>query len=315
MAILVTGGAGNVGAMIAAYFARKQEQVVVYDIVPAGEALAIVLAPEHLSRVEVVQGDILDLALLARTVRRHHVDRIVHAAAAIASVVRSNPALGLRVNIEGTNNVFEAALSGGVERVVWTSSLSIFGPRSPSAGTVENDGPFDPAGAYGASKLLSEKAAEHYAKNDGLKSVALRLPAVYGPVARGSWIRWLPRLVKALLDGEPGVAPRSERIGEFLYGDDVARAVDLALGMEVQGALALTLPAYTRRQNDILDILGGLFPGAIIGTLELADVWQETPTRYDTRAARERLGWEPEISLEEGIRRIAECLRAARSLH
>jgi UDP-glucose 4-epimerase len=311
MSVLVTGGAGNIGAMVAAYFARKGDDVVVYDVAPAHEALSIAAPAECRQRIEIVQGDILDLPLLIRTARRRGVERIVHMAAAIASVVRANPALALRVNIEGTNNVFEAALAAGVPRVVWASSLAVFGPRSVGAsGIVSNEGPFDPQGAYGASKLLNEKSAAHYATSEGLQLVGLRLPAVYGPVAKGSWIRWLPQAIEALLAGKPARVPLSERLGEFAYGDDIARAADLAFQAKLAGAVALTLAAEARRQNDVNDILAALFPAARFYNLGLADVWDEAPRRYDTQPAKTLLGWEPKIRLEDGIRSIVECLRA-----
>jgi nucleoside-diphosphate-sugar epimerase len=309
MTCLITGGTGNVGALVAKRFVGQGEQVVAFDSAPSVEALELVLDDVQKRTVTIVHGDILDLPLLARTIRTHHVDRVVHLATAVTSVTETNPAHSQRVNVEGTNNVFEAVLMGGVKKVVFASSVSVFGQKSTSPdGIVANDAPYDPPNVYGATKALNELSARQYARVYGLDVMGLRFPSVYGPVAKGSWVRWIPELVERLVNGLPASAPRSSLVSPWCYVEDIARAIDLALAAPRSDTNVVTLSGEYKSIDYIVAALARSFPEATISAVDDPSI-QEIP-RFDPQPAKSILGWEYEVSIEQGIRSIVEYHRA-----
>src|SRR5207244_7563835 len=101
------------------------------------------------------------------------------------------PLRTLRVNCEGTLNVFEAALAVGAGKVVWASSSAVFGSAARREDRIDNDSFHAPQGLYGATKSFNEQLGAHYQRVYGLDNVGLRFPFVYGfgralTVARGT---------------------------------------------------------------------------------------------------------------------------------
>lgn len=312
MTCLITGGTGSVGTAVAALLAERGEAVVLYDLSPDRSALELMLKADALSHVDVVTGDILDREFLARTCQARGVDRIVHLAVAPNSVTTAHPHHAQRVNVEGTNTVFEVALAASVGRVVFASSFVVFGPKSADAqGVVGGDAPYDPRSVYAACKVLNEASARLYGSRYGLDVVGLRLPYVYGPVARTSAMRWIPDAIEALLRGRPAASPRGAMPGPMAYAEDIARAVLLALDAPKPPAPpVVTLDGDYRSEDDVALCIAGHFPGGHLAALPSIRPGLTPSLRYDTSAARELLGWRWRISLEDGISRIVDHHRS-----
>jgi nucleoside-diphosphate-sugar epimerase len=309
MTCLITGGTGNVGALVAKRLVRQGERVIAFDAAPSLAAIELVIGQDELRNVSVVHGDILDLPLLARTLRTNRVDRIVHLATAVTSTTELNPAHSQRVNVEGTNNVFEAALMAGVSRVVFASSVSVFGPKSASTnGIVSNDAPYDPPNVYGATKALNEMSARQYSRLYGLETVGLRFPSVYGPVAKGSWVKWIPELIEGLVKGLPVSAPHSQQISPWCYVEDISRAVDLAFGVAKGEAHIVTLVGEYQTVDYLVETIQRAFSGSRIGIVDDPSI-QILP-RYDPVPAKALLGWEYETTVEQGIQQIIDYHKA-----
>ena len=165
MSILVTG-IGFVGAYIVRDLLNEGHDVVVFGLFggrpgqseafPDIENAKDILGEDLWERVRVVVGDIRDGNLLSRTVEEHGVTGIVHLAAMVAAASERDIPRAVEVNISGSVNVFEAAVRHGVERVVWASSINVFGPRSIANGVISDDSPLNPTSAYGATKACVE---------------------------------------------------------------------------------------------------------------------------------------------------------------
>jgi nucleoside-diphosphate-sugar epimerase len=126
MNVLVTGGTGFLGAWVVRALRERGYAVTAFDFAPNRAHLEEVLgAPDDDLRV--LDGDVSDLPRLLRAVREAEAERIVHLAGLLGSGSDANPLRTLRVNCEGTLNVFEAALAAGVGKVVWASSSAVFG--------------------------------------------------------------------------------------------------------------------------------------------------------------------------------------------
>src|SRR6266487_5816060 len=217
--VLVTGGAGFVGATLVRRLVGSGHTVRVLDNYSTGDA-------SYLAGVdaELIEGDIRDAAALDAALAG--IDAVVHLAAA-GSVVKSvaDPVTNFDVNVTGTFRVPDAARRAGVERTVQASTGgALIGDATPPVSELSLPKPISP---YGASKLAGEGYAHAFAKSYGLRTVAVRFGNVYGP--------WCARkrgvvnvFFESLHDGVPlviygdGTASR-----DYVHVDDIARALQL----------------------------------------------------------------------------------------
>jgi UDP-glucose 4-epimerase len=294
--VLVTGGAGFVGATLVRRLIGDGHSVRVLDNYTTGDA-------EHLTGVdaEQIQGDIRDVAALDAAMAG--MQAVVHLAAA-GSVVRSvqDPVTNFDVNVTGTFRVLDAARRAGVERVVLASTGgALIGDAEPPVSERSLPKPISP---YGASKLAGEGYAYAFAQAYGLRTVALRFANVYGPwSARKQGAMTL--FFRAIHAGEPIVIygdGTSSR--DYTHVEDISRALELALGRDVPGGTVLHIAS-----------------GVETTVLELARLCcaaagaPDHPVEYRPRRAgevgrnfasyelaRQVLGYAPTISREDGIR-------------
>src|SRR5690606_38705747 len=129
---------------------------------------------------------------------------------------------GIRINAEGTVNVFEAARILGISRVVWASSAQIFGPLDRYRATfgvdvITDDSPPYPNSIYGATKLLLEQVARQYARAHGLDTVALRPPGLFGPGRKEGATAYIVDLLRSAVAGERTHVERGDWIIPLLY--------------------------------------------------------------------------------------------------
>jgi UDP-glucose 4-epimerase len=308
---LITGGAGTVGSNIADQLVQAgASEIVVLDNFVRGrrENLAWALANGN---VTLVEGDICDRELVAELTRG--IDVVFHQAALRITQCAAEPRLALEVMIDGTYNVLEAALAERVRRVVAASSASIYG-LAEEFPTQESHHPYANDTLYGAAKTFNEGLLRSLHSMQGLDYVALRYFNVYGPrmdihgVYTEVLVRWMERI-------EAGQAPLilgdGSQTMDFIYIGDVARANVLAAGApvtdEVFNVASGTETSLLELARLLIDVMG-------------ADVAVEhgpersvnkVPRRLaDTTLARERLGFEAEVSLEEGLRRLVQWWRA-----
>ena len=229
--ILVTGGAGFVGATLVRQLAEAGQRVRVLDNYSTGDAA-------HLAGVdaEQIEGDIRDADALDAALAG--VDAVVHLAAA-GSVIMSiaDPAANFDVNVLGTFRVLDAARRAGVERTVQASTGgALIGNATPPVDESSLPKPISP---YGASKLAGEGYAHAFAAAYGLRTVALRFANVYGPWSEKKQ-GVIQKFFRAIRAGEPiviygdGSASR-----DYTHVDDIARAIGLALDRDVPGGTVL----------------------------------------------------------------------------
>ena len=140
MAYLITGGMGCIGSYVIRDLLNAGEKIIVYDFIPDLTIPRMVLTEEQLEQFTFVQGDITDLPHVLRTVQEHQIDRIIHLASWQVPACDANPPQALKIVCEGTINMFEAARIFGLKRVVWASSVAVFGsPEDYNYQQIEND--------------------------------------------------------------------------------------------------------------------------------------------------------------------------------
>lgn len=172
--VLVTGGCGFIGSHVAEKLVNLGAHVTILDDLSTGSLENIHTIQD---KVTFMHASITDKESCLQATRNQ--DVIFHLAAFI-SVPDSiqNPMQCHEINVDGTNNLLEAARANGVERFVFSSSAAVYGTRDSAC--VETD-PCNPESPYGLSKLVGELYCQQYAKTYGLKTVCLRYFNVWGP--------------------------------------------------------------------------------------------------------------------------------------
>jgi nucleoside-diphosphate-sugar epimerase len=312
-AVLVTGGAGFVGAHVARDLLVRGERVVIYDAAPNGNALDGVLAAAALDgrdeRLVVVRGAITDAWRLLRLCEEQAVGRIVHLASPLTQDVTADPPSGMRDICQGTAGVFEAARACGIRRVVWASSVAVFGSRErhPDA-PIPNAAPHAPDSLYGSCKSLCEQLGATYRERFGLDSIGLRLTVVYGPGRLRGYMSFPSEMIRRAAEGRPIEVPVADLAINWQYVEDVAALMVQALDAPPLTGDAFNTSGDVRTFRAAAEVLAGLAPAAQITFHdEPRDIGETTllgaPAAFDDRELREQLGWAPAYSLEDGVAR------------
>jgi len=167
MTVLVTGGAGYIGSVVAAELLKNGHRVLVYDDLSRGHRRAI---PKG---AEAIIADTADRAALDRVFKTRSVDAVMHFAALIeAGESMKNPAAFFRNNTANTLRLLEAMLAHGVKKIVFSSTAAVFG--APERAPIEEDDPLRPTNVYGESKLMVERMLAWLNSVHGLRYASLR---------------------------------------------------------------------------------------------------------------------------------------------
>ena len=303
MRILVTGGAGFIGSNVVDRCLAGGHEVAVVDDLSAGSP-ANVARRARLHRVDVRSSE-LDAVFAAERpeVVSHH--------AAQVSVRRSvdEPIADAEINVLGSLNVLETARRHGVRRVIFASTGgAIYGEMS--AGTMADERhPCRPRSPYAVAKLAVEHYLDGYRTAGGLETVVLRYANVYGPRQdphgeAGVIAIFIQRVLAGLT---PVIYGDGEQVRDFVYVDDVVRANVAALG--VPAAEPVVLNIGTGRGTTVNALWRALAAVARPGVSpyhEPARAGDVLRSVLDPSRARAALGWEPEVGLEDGLRRTWE---------
>ncbi|ATB35804.1 hypothetical protein CYFUS_001218 [Cystobacter fuscus] len=308
MRVWVTGGAGFIGSHLVEALLGEGHEVAVLDDLSTGRLDNL---PRNEPRLEVLVGSILDPRVCARGVR--HARAVVHLAAR-NSVPRSlvEPRPTVDVNVVGSLNVLEAARLEGVARVLYASSSSVYGvaPGLPKHEAL----PIDACSPYGATKAALEQLARAWSRSFGLPTIGLRYFNVFGPRQQplSSYAAVIPRFVMACLrGGEAVIHGDGEQTRDFTYVGNVVTANLRALAAREEcsgrvyniatGGRVSVHEVYER----IAALLGCSRPPRY-GPRQPGDILH---SHADVGAAERELGWRPEVSFEEGLRRTVDWYR------
>jgi UDP-glucuronate 4-epimerase len=305
---LVTGVLGCLGAWVARAALEDGADVVGYDLGDDPARVRLVLG-EDADRLTLVQGDITDLDALEWTLDEHEITRVVHLAALQVPFVRANPPLGMRVNVSGTVNVFDA-VSRRLDRipgVAYASSAAVYNSTDPSP--APESGGAAPATMYGVSKLADEGTARVYAADAGVASIGLRPYVVYGPGRDQGMTSGPTAAMLAAVRGEP-YAIGFSGTAQYDYAPDVARAFVTAAGAARAGAAVYNPPGAVATVADVVDAIRAVVPEAEI-------TWGGDPLPFP--AELEAVGFErdvgpfPRTPLDVGVAATIAHFRAATS--
>lgn len=175
MAILITGGTGFIGSLLARMATDQGLRPVLLDPAPPGPPLADII-----DRVDYVRSSMNSLSSLLEIMRGHEVDSVFHLGGMLSVPSEEDPWSAFEVNIQGTYHVLEAARLCGVKKFVFASSIAVYGDGLPQ-GPVNDASLERPASMYGVGKVCGQLLGMYYQKRFGLDFRAIRVPSVVGP--------------------------------------------------------------------------------------------------------------------------------------
>ena len=303
MHVLVTGGAGFIGAHTCRALLAKGHRVTAVDDLSHGKREAV---PEG---AELLVVDVRDPKLMTE-MERLRPDAVVHLAAQM-DVRKSvaDPLWDASINVLGTLSALESARRAGARRFVFASSGgAVYGEQDAFPATESH--PRRPASPYGTSKLCGEEYVEHYKRAHGLSTLSMRYANVYGPGQDPLGEAGVVAIFLHHLLG--GRAPKINGDGlqtrDFVYVEDVARANVLGVESTASGALNVG----TARESNVVELADILVTatGGPRPTHGPPAAGEQRRSVIDPGLAKRTLGWEPRIGFEEGLQRTTEWFRA-----
>ncbi|MFY9457534.1 MAG: SDR family oxidoreductase [Candidatus Spechtbacterales bacterium] len=300
MNTLVTGGAGFIGSNLVQRLVSDGHQVTVVDNLSTGKRENLPAGQAGLHKnAEFFELDISDLDAIKPTFEGKD---IVFHVAALPRLTRSieDPASTFKSNVTGTLNVLLAARDAGVKRVVYSASSSAYGfqDKLPLCETM----PPKPLNPYGLSKYVGEELCREFTNFYGLDTISLRYFNVYGPRMdmEGDYATVIGKFLRLKSSGQPlTIIGDGKQTRDFTNVDDVVRANILASQVDKGGGEVINIGAGDNHSvQEIADLIGGGHvyiperPGEVRDTLA------------DISKAKRILGWEPKVSLKDGINQL-----------
>lgn len=301
---LVTGGHGLIGHNIVAQLQQRKETVSVidnhtnYGIIPQAEM--DYLLDERLQKLQSHKHYDIDIAnshYLEAAVGAEKPEVIIHCASfPRQKVVNANPAWGADVMMRGLINLLEAAKKQNIRRFVYISSSMVYGDFDDQ---VTEDAVCSPQGQYGIMKLAGEWLVKDYARRTGMEYVIIRPSAVYGPLDVEDRV-----VAKFMLTAMRGGTLRVNGAGEtldFTYVDDAAAGI-VAAALEM-GAANDTYNITKSHSVSLLQAAQMVVGIVGLGNIEVRDKDVDFPSRgaLNIDKARNRLGYNPKVDVEEGF--------------
>ncbi|MCH8800843.1 MAG: NAD(P)-dependent oxidoreductase [Chloroflexi bacterium] len=262
MSVMVTGGTGFIGNRIMRKLLERGEEVVCFDLAPPRANLE-----PYLDRIKMYRGDVTQLPHLLEAINTNGVHKIIHMAALLPPDTEDRHHYAMQVNIGGTNNVFEAARWSGIQRVVYASSIAVYGVQTTfGERPINEDDLNDPVNVYGMTKSVNDFSAKRYIDRHGLDLRGVRICTVFGH----GRVTGMTGMIGGLLMSLPAIGKavsmpfHQDERSPMIHAEDAAEIF-------VRAALAekLNHPVYISGGNlctikDMADIVRDIIPGAQI---------------------------------------------------
>jgi UDP-glucose 4-epimerase len=315
---LITGGASLIGSHIADHLlAEGASEVRLLDNYALGTPASIAHL-QHEPRVKRLRGDVLRLPDLLEA--SSDVDGVFALAGYLTLPMAQDPLTGVSVNTLGMVNTLEACRFSGVRRLVFSSSVAVYG--TPTQYPVTEDigyvsaGSQPPSQLYGASKLMGEALCARYGRSTGLEFNSLRFASVYGERqhARAVNAVFVAQICEQVRRGEaPVIQGDGSEVHDYVYVTDVARASVLAMHSASHGHalnIATGVDTTSTRVAQIALQLCGRKDLQPQYSNDQRAVRSAAGTRlgFSNEKAKREIGWEPRVSIDDGMSRLLEYL-------
>lgn len=286
--VLVTGAGGCIGAWVCAILSRSGVPVIASDLQPSPTRAGLILGQKAAESLDWVALDVTNGSAVSGLVKDRGVQSIIHLAGLQVPFCAANPALGARVNVEGTINIFEAARSHGIKRTVYASSVAAL--SFPAGGAFKET-------LYGSYKVANEQAAFVYWADWQVPSIGLRPNVVYG-LARDQGISSKNTLgIQAAALELPYDVPFTGPYS-WLYAGEAAAAFIASAKQDGKGAHVFNLNGRCETIEDGLAVVKQLNDASQVTAMGPQFPF---PPDLDEGPLRAHLPDYPAISVEDGI--------------
>ena len=241
--IIIFGGCGFLGSWIVKAFLKKSYSVSVFDLKIQKELLSYVIG-EEINKIKFINGDITNYDQVQEAT--NNMDYVINLAGLMTPDCSSNPILGVKVNVLGSINVFEALKKNNTKFLVYASSAGVFGQK-------DNYYPF-PETHYGAYKLAVEGVARAYFNEAGISSVGIRPYVIYGPGREVGGTAGVTLACKAAKQGDSYTVNFLGKAG-FVFVEDVADLVEMSIVQMPSGALTFNINGITADVSDFINLI------------------------------------------------------------
>jgi len=335
--ILITGGAGFIGSNSTAYFLKKKKDVIIFDNFSRdGSKKNLKWLKSLGGNLEIVKADLrYNQKILNRLVKKS--DVVIHLAGQVAVTTSvENPREDFDINALGTFNVLEAIRkSKNKPSIVYSSTNKVYGGmegvrvkelknryvyKDYSNGVSEKF-PLDFHSPYGCSKGAADQYVRDYARIYGLKTVVFRQSCIYGPRQFGiedqGWVAWF--IIAAMLGKSITIYGDGKQVRDLLYIDDLIKAYELAFKninkikgevFNLGGGSKFTMSVWKELQPLLEKYLGKKIK------VTHSD-WRPGDQKIyvsNTRKMKKLLGWQPKITVEEGVKKLCDWVKKNKNL-
>jgi len=311
--ILITGATGQIGSELTPALRQRYGR----DNVIAGTYRK---PPDGALREGPAEAvDVTDPAAIAAAVGKHGIDTVIHLAAILSAAGEEDPLHTWRVNVDGLINVLETARAAGVRRVLFPSSIAVFGEGAPRDNTPQQT-VLRPETIYGISKVAGEQLGDYYVERYGLDVRALRLPGIISSVAPpgGGTTDYAVAIFYAAVRGQPYTSfLEPDAMLPMMYMPDCINAITGLLEADfskLRHHCDFNVAAFSTSPALLAGAIRRHYPDFLVNYApdfrqQIAESW---PNSLDDSIARREWGWRPEYGLEETvadmIRRLSQRL-------
>jgi UDP-glucose 4-epimerase len=300
--VLVTGGAGFIGSAMVKCLLKQGLNVRVFDV---SDQISANPPPKD---AEIYKGSVLDINNVTNAMQE--CDYVIHMAAMLGVKRTEMQRLDcLNVNIQGTVNILEGCIKERIKKTVFASSSEVYGEQTKIPISEKN--PLNPKSIYGVTKIAGEEYVKAYNKRYGLDYSIVRFFNVYGPGQVAEFV--MPRFIKWIIDNKPPkIYGKGDQIRSFCYVDDIVKGAFLALANKNANSEILNI-GNDKEPISMRDLAYKVISVAHKDiepeyvSMNNSDRTGEREIQWripDISKARKRLGYEPEVSLSEGILKV-----------
>lgn len=299
---LVTGGAGFIGSELVLQLLDDDHKVIVYDNFSFGHRSNL---PDQGDRLQIVEGDILDLDKLEKVFKDNEPNYVFHLAALhFIPYCISNPQETIRVNVEGTVNVLEAMKDNRPEAFVFASTAAIYPIKDTPNQEDDEPGSME---IYGASKLYGEDLVKLFYRETGVKCAVARLFNAFGPRETNPHV--IPEIIIQLKERNRINLGNIEPKRDFIHTSDMCRAFRM-----LAESGAYEFDTFNLGQGEEVSIREVVSMMSEITGQPIKIVTDPTRVRKvermhlvsDNTKIKETIGWEPLISLKQGFYKLLQ---------
>jgi UDP-glucose 4-epimerase len=319
---VILGGASQIGIHIGEQLLDGgARRVVLFDNLSLG-SMGTMQPLLSDPRCTFVRGDVLRLNDLFDVLNK--AEGVFAVAGIMATSIGENPWMGIDVNIRGVQNTLEACRHQGVKKVVFSSSIGVYGALESTL--TNEDTPLrwqtlpPTMTLYCASKVMGESLARLYQQQYGLEYVALRYSAVYGEHQHGRALmgkKIAEACLRARLGEQVQIEGDDQKFQDYIYVGDAARANLMAMEAAVTGESINICAGEDWSHKRIVEIIAKACNASVSVEYRESTSFATPPTTsrqgYCREKARHLIGWEPQVSIEEGISRVLRWIDQERN--